>query len=55
MKQLESRCSQLTRELAQTRTLVQEGNYKIDNFDAVKRYEEPSLVSRPHGRRERVL
>ena len=55
MKQLESQCSQLRQELVQTRTLVQEGNYKIDNFDAVKRYGKSSLIPRPRERKEHVV
>ena len=33
----ESRCASLTEELSSVRALVQEGNYKINNFDAVKK------------------
>ena len=35
--QVESRCSSLAEELASVRALVQEGNYKINNFDALKK------------------
>lgn len=44
VRQLEVQCSQLTQELAQSRANVQEGNYKIDNFDAVRRYVETCVV-----------
>ena len=32
----DARCSSLSEELASIRALVQEGNYKINNFDAIK-------------------
>ena len=35
---VEERCSSLVGELAAVRALVQEGDYKINNFDAVKRF-----------------
>ena len=35
---VEERCSSLVGELAAVRAQVQEGDYKINNFDAVKRY-----------------
>ncbi len=34
---LEQQCSSLMQELKMVRTEVREGNYKVDNFDAVKR------------------
>ena len=52
-RQLEAQCSQLTQELAQSRTHVQEGNYKIDNFDAVKRYRDMRVVRK--RKRETLL
>ena len=38
MFSLERDCLKQTEELTSTKTLIQEGNYKIDNFDAVQRY-----------------
>lgn len=34
---LEQQCSSLAQEIKIVRTEVLEGNYKVDNFDAVKR------------------
>lgn len=34
--EVESRCCSLSEQLASMKSLVQEGNYKINNFDAVK-------------------
>lgn len=44
VRQLEVQCSQLTQELAQSRANIQEGNYKIDNYDAVRRCVEMCVV-----------
>ena len=34
---MEERCSQLSTELTRSKTQVLDGNYKVDNFDALKR------------------
>ena len=38
VRNLETQCSSLTQELGLVKTQVLEGNYKVDNFDSVKRY-----------------
>lgn len=41
----EVRCSSLTEELSSVRALVQEGNHKINNFDAIKKYANTTISS----------
>ena len=36
--EVESRCCSMCEELADARSKVKEGNYKINNFDTVKKY-----------------
>ena len=42
---LETRCSQLSRELSHVHSQVEQGNYRIEHFDAMIRLEECWLVT----------
>ena len=41
--ELEIRCQRVTLELADTKQLIQEGDYKRQNYDKVKRWEHDSV------------